>query len=208
MASRNALGGDRPLLVSPYYKNKNLRIYLHSNPGANKLDLLYQAAEGLDYLHSHKPFPIAHLDMKAENVLITDEGEASICDFGVARVLDNVSTGWTTSSPAFTAAFASPEVLRGDKGKTSADVYSFAGLILEVMSGHFPWWKFKSNVFKIIQSVEEGKAPLPGDHPIAGMSEPAVATLWQLLNRCWSKEPTDRPPMNDIMTQLSSCDTH
>ncbi len=45
MASKNVLGGDRPLLVSPYYKNKNLRMYLHSNPNVDKLNLV---RDGLD----------------------------------------------------------------------------------------------------------------------------------------------------------------
>ncbi|KAG8862808.1 hypothetical protein FRB96_000818 [Tulasnella sp. 330] len=132
MGINNGLTGERPLLVSPYYKNKNLRSYLRRTPDANKLDLLYQAAEGLNYLHSCQPFPIAHLDVKTENILITDGGKACISDFGLARVLDDQSTGLTTASPGFTLAFASPEVLRGEKGQTASDVFSFGNLILEV----------------------------------------------------------------------------
>ncbi|KAG8978258.1 hypothetical protein FRB94_014115 [Tulasnella sp. JGI-2019a] len=203
MGSKNTvISGERPLLVSPYYRNKNLRIYLHNNPNADVLALLYQAAEGLEYLHSRRPFPIAHLDIKAENILITDEDEASICDFGVARVLDNISTGWTTSSPAFTAVFASPEVLRGDNGQTSADVYSFSSLILEALSGRFPWYKFKNNLFKIMQLAESGTTPIPEDHPIPSLSAPALVVLWELLHNCWKKEPTERPTMGQVMIQL------
>ncbi|KAG8887937.1 hypothetical protein FRB98_008695 [Tulasnella sp. 332] len=78
MASQGIDRDSRLRLVSPYYKNGNLRTYLGNNPGATKLELLYQAAQGLDYLHSYKPFAIAHLDVKAENVLITDEGESLV----------------------------------------------------------------------------------------------------------------------------------
>ena len=66
-------------------------------------------------------------------MLITDDGDASICDFGVARVLDNISHGWTTSSPTYTVQFASPEVLQAEKAECPADVWSFAGLVLQVI---------------------------------------------------------------------------
>lgn len=74
--------GDSPFLVSPFYANGNLQVYLYKNPSADRLALvrfgnvslslytecdvsqLYQAAEGLNYLHTFPGYHIAHLDMK------------------------------------------------------------------------------------------------------------------------------------------------
>ncbi|KAG8887988.1 hypothetical protein FRB99_004179, partial [Tulasnella sp. 403] len=146
MKSKNRLIlDDSPILVSPYYANGNLVTYLSTNPDADVFALLEQAGEGLLYLHTRTP-QIAHLDIKGENILVTDLHEASICDFGVARVLDDTLTGFfATSNPVFTLTFAAPEVLDGDvRPGTAADVYSFAGLILQVLSGKPPYWEIIS----------------------------------------------------------------
>jgi len=202
MRSQNTvITGDRPVLVAPYYTNGNLSVYIYRHPDANRLALLNQAAQGLDYLHSFKPVAIAHLDIKAENILIKDDLEASICDFGVSRILNNVSTGWTTSNPAYTIAFASPEILNGEKGGTPSDVYSFAGLILYVLSGKAPFYKLKRNAFAVTKQVSEGKTSSREDYSIP-LCEPALDVLWRLLVRCWSKEPSQRPQMSEVMTQL------
>jgi serine/threonine protein kinase len=56
---------------------------------------LFQAAQGLDYLHSNNPV-ILHGDLKATNVLINDKGEAMLIDFGLAKVQQKEPTGFTT----------------------------------------------------------------------------------------------------------------
>lgn len=113
---------------------------------------LRHAASGLNFLHTFEPFPIAHLDIKGvillpltfrrdvrayflqqENILINDAEEASICDFGVSRMMDELSTGFTTSNPVLTLSFAPPEILNGGKGDTTADAFSFGGLMLQVV---------------------------------------------------------------------------
>jgi len=193
--------GDRPFLVAPYYVNGNLSVYLHKNQDADKLTLLYQAAQGLNYLHSFTPSSIVHLDVKAENILINDEREASICDFGVARVLDNVSTGWTTSNPGYTIRFASPEVLVGEKGGTPSDVYSFARLILHVLSGKLPFYNEKKGTAGVTMKVIRGE-PLSREDYSFPLPEPAFSMLWGVLSRCWSFEPRDRPGINEVLTLL------
>ncbi|KAG8898930.1 hypothetical protein FRC01_010719 [Tulasnella sp. 417] len=108
MRSTNSiLLGDCPFLVSPYYKNGNMNAYLGKHPNADVLAL--------------------------ENILINDAEEASICDFGVSRMMDELSTGFTTSNPVLTLSFAPPEILNGGKGNTTADAFSFGGLMLQLM---------------------------------------------------------------------------
>jgi hypothetical protein len=58
---------------------------------------LFQAAQGLAYLHSHTPV-IVHGDIKAANVLVNNQGDAMICDFGMATLLQDEATEWVASS--------------------------------------------------------------------------------------------------------------
>lgn len=96
----------------------------------------YQAACGLEYLHSRSP-PICHGDIKPQNVLINDELEAALSDFGLSRVLREVSEpSELTSSEAVkgTLNYMAIELLSEEEARPTpeSDVYAFGGLILTV----------------------------------------------------------------------------
>ncbi|KAG8912570.1 hypothetical protein FRC00_004244, partial [Tulasnella sp. 408] len=122
-----------PMLVSPWCKNGNLDIYTKAHPEllrSDKLELLRGAARGLVYLHSLKP-PIFHGDLKPQNIIVQDNLEAVLCDFGISRVILNEEehSGYTTSvGCGGTKGFQSMEILEEGPPTTAADVYAFAGL--------------------------------------------------------------------------------
>jgi len=201
-SNSNIIADDRPVLVSPYRENSNLRTYLVKNPRADKLLLLQQVCEGLHYLHNFSP-PIAHLDLKPENILITDQGEAELCDFGLAKALEDVRTGFTTSSgsgPGGTTLYMAPEVLNEGERSTASDIYSFGCVIVDVVSGIPPWGKTAPG--KIVLQVASGKTPPKDIHVLSGFPQAVVDQLWALMNRCWSFEPTDRPKAGEVATTL------
>ncbi|KAG9047594.1 hypothetical protein FS837_001910 [Tulasnella sp. UAMH 9824] len=95
---------------------------------------IYQAAYGLEHLHSRTP-PISHADVKPENVLINDLGEAALSDFGLSRVLHglDIPSGFTTSETVKgTLNYKAPELFLGEQPTCSSDVYAFGGLVLTV----------------------------------------------------------------------------
>lgn len=122
-----------PSLISPWFERGNIRTYLKRHPTVNRWKLVYDVAEGLEYLHSQSP-RIAHGDIKPENVLMNDQGDALLSDFGLTTVLGEES--WYTASHREGGSFRymAPELLLGvqEHRTCSADVYSFASLAFEV----------------------------------------------------------------------------
>ncbi|KAG9036509.1 hypothetical protein FS837_001658, partial [Tulasnella sp. UAMH 9824] len=126
--------GEEAMLVSQWCKNGSLDSYIDKHKelkDTQKLKLLCDAARGLAYLHSRQP-PIAHGDIKPQNVIITDKIEAALCDFGIARVMSDFTTGVTTRNPgAGTIRYQAKELLLDASQPTNmSDLYAFGGLIL------------------------------------------------------------------------------
>ncbi len=82
---------------------------------------------------------IVHRDLKPSNILVTQDGEPRLLDFGVARTLSpgDSSDGQATIIPGVfaTPLYASPEVLRGENPGVGCDVYSLGVLLYEMLSG-------------------------------------------------------------------------
>ncbi|RXW23396.1 hypothetical protein EST38_g2433 [Candolleomyces aberdarensis] len=89
-------------MVSPWYSNGIICDYLKTRPNADRLKLLTQIASGVCHLHSHTP-PIVHGDLKGGNILIDAHGYAIITDFGLSKVMEEVSQACSSNSPPGTA---------------------------------------------------------------------------------------------------------
>ncbi|KAG9018605.1 hypothetical protein FRB90_011212 [Tulasnella sp. 427] len=195
--------GIVPCIVAPRRKG-NLLAYITSNPTANRLQLLCQALEGLIYLHTSFSSPIIHLDIKPENILVTEEGTAELCDFGYAKVLDGVSTGFTTGpNPGGSYPYMATEILMGDSYSDltpGADIYAMASTILYVLSGQRAWWNLKGKG-QLTMAIIRGESPLRTNHPMDGSPE-ALDKLWNVLQPCWSMAPAARPSAQKILDEL------
>ncbi|KAG9012616.1 hypothetical protein FRB90_006580 [Tulasnella sp. 427] len=156
---------------------------------------------GVAYLHSFNPV-IVHGDIKPENVVIQDNLEAALCDFGVSRVIVSFEKGskseltTTGNKVGGTAGYISREILEDTSPEPSGDVFSFGGLILAALSGKDPFWKKKNEATKIA-AVCKGFHPSPEDHT----QLPADDPLWGLMVECWNQVPTSRPTMNKVLDQ-------
>ena len=104
--------------------------------GLVRLKILAGIAAGLEYLHTGLGSCILHRDVKAENVLLTDELEPVLCDFGLARLISHNQE--VTLTAVGTPGYVAPELVYTGRGTDKADVYSFGVLSLVVACGRRP----------------------------------------------------------------------
>lgn len=89
--------GDAFALISPWCEHGNVESYLRLRPFVDRQNLVRQVSAGLTYLHTRSP-PVVHGDLKSGNVLIDAQGNARLCDFGVSRLVQERSCGYTSSN--------------------------------------------------------------------------------------------------------------
>ncbi|KAG8789406.1 hypothetical protein FRC12_013554 [Ceratobasidium sp. 428] len=182
-------------MVSPWMKNGDMMFYIKRNSSVNRYQLCTEVAQGLAYLHKRE---MVHGDLKAANVLISDQGVAMLTDFGNAILnLSTVQFGGTETGCKISARWAAPELMM-ESGKYSrpADVYALGMTILETLTGDVPFPRKQDDVkvmyaVSILKEVPERPECIPPENPDG-------EKLWNLLTRCWSHEPTERPSVSEV----------
>lgn len=149
----------RPFFVMEYVEGRPIHRYcdaLRLNVG-QRLALFRKVCKAVAFAHGNL---VVHRDLKPDNILITDNGEPKLLDFGIAKLLDPRPDGQQrTYCPMMTPEYAAPEQVRGDTVTTSADVYSLGVLLYELLTGHAPY-AFKSRTPAEIRRRVCGQNPL------------------------------------------------
>ncbi|KAG5533150.1 hypothetical protein RHGRI_027389 [Rhododendron griersonianum] len=130
------------LLVYDYMPNGSLDRFLYGQPKGTlnwmqRFKIIKDVASGLLYLHQQWLQVIIHRDIKASNVLIDDEFNGRLGDFGLAKLCDH-GTDPQTSHVAGTLGYIAPELARNGKASTSTDLFAFGAFMLEVVCGRRP----------------------------------------------------------------------
>ncbi|GFY80209.1 leucine-rich receptor-like protein kinase family protein [Actinidia rufa] len=137
--------GEERLLVYEYMKYGSLEDVLHDRKKIGiKLNwsarrkIAIGAARGLAFLH-HNCIPhIIHRDMKSSNVLLDENLEARVSDFGMARLMSAMDTHLSVSTLAGTPGYVPPEYYQSFQCTTKGDVYSYGVVLLELLTGKQP----------------------------------------------------------------------
>jgi serine/threonine protein kinase len=176
------------------------------------VDIIHQLGEGMQFLHEMK---IVHRDLKSMNVLVkcvkssdskVEYVHIKVADFGISRTKERSMTYSTQTVNVGTTRWMAPEIIRcldsGSQGNGEGlavkypfkcDVYSFAMVCYEILSGNIPF----SN---ISNRSEVKKMVLDGGHPELPTECPEP--LKDLIERCWSLDASLRPKFGDICAEL------
>ncbi|KDQ10171.1 hypothetical protein BOTBODRAFT_499007 [Botryobasidium botryosum FD-172 SS1] len=197
-------------LVSPWMENGDLLAYVKKNPDVDCLKLLVQIAKGVEYLHTFDPV-VVHGDLKAANILITENGEAHIADFGLAHGLvegggssENYSTAWKYGG---NVRWQAPEIMKATtdeqaKRTTKSDMFAFGRVITEVYTQDVPF-AYQSGTLVIVNWVMSGELPTrPTD---AGtIARGLDDRMWGLVKDCCRKRPFLRLTAKDAVRRLQA----
>ncbi|KAL1755230.1 kinase-like protein, partial [Schizophyllum commune] len=196
--------GPTLYMCSPWQDNGDLTHYLKAHVDADRLSLMAQTADALDYLHQNG---IVHGDIKGNNVLISSKGDALLCDFGLAIVLSDIAIASGLPSDlngGGTMRYMAPELFARSEDievvKTMpSDVFAFGMLLAETITGKIPMSHLRVDWAVMMAIIEGGRPRRPTEWRDAHED-----LLWALAERCWVTEPAERPSSQDIHASLRS----
>ncbi|KAK1601814.1 hypothetical protein QYE76_048285 [Lolium multiflorum] len=206
--------GSERLLVYEFMAHGSLYQHLHGKDSnlkkqlnwTRRVTIAVQAARGIEYLHGYACPPVIHRDIKSSNILIDEDHNARVADFGLS-IMGPVDSGTPLSElPAGTLGYLDPEYYRLHYLTTKSDVYSFGVVLLEILSGRKA----------IDMQLEEGNivewaAPLIKAGDISGILDPALSPpsdlealkkIAAVACKCVRMRGKDRPSMDKVTTSL------
>src|ERR1700694_1435739 len=182
--------GDANYIVLEFVRGKSLRDRISQGtlPLPQTFAVMHGVLQALDYAHKRA---IVHRDMKPENVLMSEEGEVKVADFGIARLTDDSGAGSTatkTGTTVGTPQYMSPEQVASSKVDGRSDLYSAGIMFYELVVGQPPF----------TSSEADGPFTLMAKHVQAPPKPPSVhkpgldLRLEEVILKSLSKRPEDR----------------
>lgn len=181
--------GGNLCLVMEYIEGDSVEQYLRDKngpiPEGKAIQLFVQILDAFAYAHSKG---IIHRDIKPANVMISRDGQPKILDFGIARIVDEVSGKFTTAGiRTGTVVYMSPEQVHGRQADIRSDIYSLGVLFFEMLTGKPPYNREVHSDFDI-QTMIVNKL-LPRVKAV----NPAVSQRLQvIIDKATAKNPDER----------------
>ncbi|KAJ8548167.1 hypothetical protein K7X08_021403 [Anisodus acutangulus] len=204
------------VLVYPYMENgsvaSRLRERAESEPPLDwpkRKRIALGSARGLAYLHDHCDPKIIHRDVKAANILLDEEFEAVVGDFGLAKLMDYKDTHVTTAVRG-TIGHIAPEYLSTGKSSEKTDVFGYGVMLLEVITGQraFDLARLANDDDVMLLDWVKGllkdkKYETLVDADLQdNYNEEEVEQLIQVALLCTQSTPTERPKMSEVVRML------
>jgi len=182
--------GDANYIVLEFVRGKSLRDRINQGtlPMPQTFAVMHGVLQALDYAHKRA---IVHRDMKPENVLMSEEGDVKVADFGIARLTDDSGAGSTatkTGTTVGTPQYMSPEQVASSKVDGRSDLYSAGIMFYELVVGQPPF----------TASEADGPFTLMAKHVQAPPKPPSVHRpgldmgLEEVILKSLSKRPEER----------------
>ncbi|KAF7825814.1 putative LRR receptor-like serine/threonine-protein kinase [Senna tora] len=236
-------GQEFKALIFEYMSNGSIDEWLHTVAESldqprtlgldRRLNILYDVASALHYLHCECEQPVVHCDLKPSNILLDDDTVAHVSDFGLARLLsifNGISQKQSsTTGIKGTIGYAPPEYGTGSEVSTQGDVYSFGILVLEMVTGRRPTedmfkdghdlrsyvrTAYPNNILEIVDSTLLRNQIQPTTAvaeeismeeliPMHPNEEKAIISLLGIGLACSVESPKERLNMMDVTRELN-----
>jgi serine/threonine-protein kinase len=188
-------GDDRMWIAMEHLRGETLRRQL-ARVGRlsceHALEIMFQVLSALAAAHEQG---VLHLDLKPENIFISDNGLVKVIDLGTAKLLDGTHKSTARGRAIGTPEYMAPERLMPKNGRPvqsdeRSDIYSAALVFYEMLAGHHPM---------IPEGFEDGKRPareliawrqMEFDPPIP---DAVPSAIWDVLRAALDKDPEQRP---------------
>uniref|UniRef100_A0A7N0TW50 non-specific serine/threonine protein kinase n=3 Tax=Kalanchoe fedtschenkoi TaxID=63787 RepID=A0A7N0TW50_KALFE len=208
--------GDHLGLVYEYMANGNLEAVIsnahaHFLTWKDRLKIALDAAQGLDYLHNGCKPSIVHRDVKPTNILLNENFQAKLADFGLSRDSLANEQEYESTVVAGTLGYLDPEYCRTQRISEKSDVYSFGVVLLRIITGkptsvstgdtqiHVSGW-----VEQLISTSGDVKTIV--DERLQGEFD--INSAWmaiELAKSCVSSPSVNRPTMSQVVYDLKQC---
>lgn len=154
---------------------------------------IYHVAKGMEYISSQC---IVHRDLASRNILVSSQKICKIGDFGMARHMQSFEGVYERHSrnTKVPVRWMAPEVLLNNKFTTESDVYSFGILMWEIVTlGSTPYKHLQTE--QVIEKVaRDGERPEKPEY--------CHSQLFEIMSKCWSQRPEERPTFKSLVKQL------
>ncbi|KAG8077319.1 hypothetical protein GUJ93_ZPchr0007g5866 [Zizania palustris] len=208
--------GVNRMLVYEFVNNGNLEQWLHGAmcqcgifSWENRMKVVIGTAKALAYLHEAIEPKVVHRDIKSSNILIDDEFNGKVSDFGLAKLLGSDKSHITTRVMG-TFGYVAPEYANTGMLNEKSDVYSFGVLLLETVTGREPVDYSRSvnevNLVEWLKIMVTNRRAEEVVDPILEV-RPSVRAIKRALLvalRCVDPDSEKRPKMGQIVRMLES----
>ncbi|KAG9148587.1 hypothetical protein Leryth_018305 [Lithospermum erythrorhizon] len=210
------------LLLSEFVPKGNLydNLHGHSYPGTSsgagnpelywsrRFQIALGTARALAYLHHDCKPPILHLNMKSANILLDENYQPKLSDYGLVKLLPLLdSHGVTKFHNA--VGYVAPEMSQSLRPDEKCDVYSFGMILLELVTGRKPVESSSSNEVAVLReyvkgSIERGAASDCFDRRLRGYADNELIQVMRLGLICTSDIPLKRASMAEVVQVLET----